>query len=197
MKNITVVGSGTMGSGIAHCFAQFGFEVNLVDLSKEALKQALVKIEENLARQVKKELLSPAEKASALARIRLFTNLKDAVKSTDLVVEAVVEDQAVKAQIFEQLDRYAPGQCILATNTSSLSITTIAALTNRPDKVIGMHFMNPVPVMRLVEIIKAQQTSKATVDAITELTAQIEKVPLVAADYPGFVANRILLPHDK
>lgn len=183
-----------MGSGIAHCFAQFGFGVNLVDLSEDVLKQAMKKIELNLSRQVKKELLTLEEKDSALARIHLFTDLIDAVKSTDLVVEAVAEDQAVKAQIFEQLDRYAPSQCILATNTSSLSITTIAALTNRPDKVIGMHFMNPVPVMRLVEIIKAHQTSEATLAAITVLTTQIEKVPLVAADYPGFVANRILLP---
>lgn len=183
-----------MGSGIAHCFAQFGFEVNLVDLSQEALQQAMTKIELNLSRQVKKELLTLKEKESALARIRLFTDLKEAVKVADVVIEAVAENQAVKAQIFEQLDLHAPAHCILATNTSSLSITAIAAFTQRPDKVIGMHFMNPVPVMRLVEIIKAHQTSEATVAAITVLTTQIEKVPLVAADYPGFVANRILLP---
>lgn len=194
MKNITVVGSGTMGSGIAHCFAQFGFEVNLVDLTQEALQQAMTKIELNLSRQSKKELLTLKEKESALARIRLFTDLKEAVKVADVVIEAVAENQAVKAQIFEQLDLHAPAHCILATNTSSLSITAIAAFTQRPDKVIGMHFMNPVPVMRLVEIIKAHQTSEATVAAITVLTTQIEKVPLVAADYPGFVANRILLP---
>ncbi|MGB1449084.1 MAG: 3-hydroxyacyl-CoA dehydrogenase family protein [Flavobacteriaceae bacterium] len=194
MKNITVVGSGTMGSGIAHCFAQFGFEVNLVDLTQEALQQAMTKIELNLSRQVKKELLTLKEKESALARIRLFTDLKEAVKVADVVIEAVAENQAVKAQIFEQLDLHAPAHCILATNTSSLSISAIAAFTQRPDKVIGMHFMNPVPVMRLVEIIKAHQTSEATVAAITVLTTQIEKVPLVASDYPGFVANRILLP---
>ncbi|MEN8812062.1 MAG: 3-hydroxyacyl-CoA dehydrogenase NAD-binding domain-containing protein [Candidatus Arcticimaribacter sp.] len=194
MKNITVVGSGTMGSGIAHCFAQYGFSVNLVDLSKDALVLAMVKIENNLDRQLKKEILTVEEKTATLDRISLFTELEEAIKVADLVVEAVAEDQAVKAKIFAQLDAHAPKDCILATNTSSLSITTIAAFTKRPEKVIGMHFMNPVPVMRLVEIIKGHQTSKSTVETITSLTEQIEKVPLVAADYPGFVANRILLP---
>lgn len=194
MKNITVVGSGTMGSGIAHCFAQYGFSVNLVDLSKDALALAMVKIENNLDRQLKKEILTVEEKTATLDRISLFTELEEAIKAADLVVEAVAEDQAVKAKIFTQLDAHAPQDCILATNTSSLSITTIAAFTKRPEKVIGMHFMNPVPVMRLVEIIKGHQTSKSTVETITSLTEQIEKVPLVAADYPGFVANRILLP---
>ena len=194
IKNITVVGSGTMGSGIAHCFAQYGFNVNLVDLSQEALKRSMVKIEANLDRQLKKEILSLEEKTAALARIRPVTVLEEAVKSADLVVEAVSEDQAIKAKIFTQSDKHAPTECILATNTSSLSITTIAAFTKRPEKVIGMHFMNPVPVMRLVEIIKGYQTNETTLSAITALTTQIEKVPLVAADYPGFVANRILLP---
>ncbi len=194
MKNITVVGSGTMGSGIAHCFAQYGFSVNLVDLSQEALTLAMAKIENNLDRQLKKEILTVEEKTTTLNRINLFTELEEAIKAADLVVEAVAEDQAVKAKIFTQLDAHAPQDCILATNTSSLSITTIAAFTKRPEKVIGMHFMNPVPVMRLVEIIKGHQTSKNTVETITSLTEQIEKVPLVAADYPGFVANRILLP---
>jgi len=194
MKNITVVGSGTMGSGIAHCFVQYGFNVNLVDLSQDALNLALAKIETNLNRQLKKEILTLEEKTAALARITPMTILEEAVQSADLVVEAVSENQAVKAKVFAQLDRHAPVECILATNTSSLSITTIAAFTKRSEKVIGMHFMNPVPVMRLVEIIKAHQTSKATVETITALTRQIEKVPLVAADYPGFVANRILLP---
>lgn len=183
-----------MGSGIAHCFAQYGFSVNLVDLSKDALALAMVKIENNLDRQLKKEILTVEEKTSTLDRISLFTELEEAIKVADLVVEAVAEDQAVKAKIFAQLDAHAPKDCILATNTSSLSITTIAAFTKRPEKVIGMHFMNPVPVMRLVEIIKGHQTSKSTVETITSLTEQIEKVPLVAADYPGFVANRILLP---
>lgn len=194
MKNITVVGSGTMGSGIAHCFAQYGFNVNLVDLSQDALNLAFAKIETNLNRQLKKEILTLEEKTAALARITPMSILEEAVQSADLVVEAVSENQAVKAKVFAQLDRHAPVECILATNTSSLSITTIAAFTRRSEKVIGMHFMNPVPVMRLVEIIKAHQTSKATVETITALTRQIEKVPLVAADYPGFVANRILLP---
>ena len=183
-----------MGSGIAHCFAQYGFSVNLVDLSKDALALAMVKIENNLDRQLKKEILTVEEKTATLDRISLFTELEEAIKVADLVVEAVAEDQAVKAKIFAQLDAHAPKDCILATNTSSLSITTIAAFTKRPEKVIGMHFMNPVPVMRLVEIIKGHQTSKSTVETITSLTEQIEKVPLVAADYPGFVANRILLP---
>lgn len=183
-----------MGSGIAHCFAQYGFSVNLVDLSKDALALAMVKIENNLDRQLKKEILTVEEKTATLDRISLFTELEEAIKAADLVVEAVAEDQAVKAKIFTQLDAHAPKDCILATNTSSLSITTIAAFTKRPEKVIGMHFMNPVPVMRLVEIIKGHQTSKSTVETITSLTEQIEKVPLVAADYPGFVANRILLP---
>ena len=194
MKNITVVGSGTMGSGIAHCLAQYGFKVNLVDLSQEALKLAMLKIEANLDRQLKKEILTLEEKTAALARITSMTVLEDAVQLADLVIEAVSENQAVKAKIFAQLDRHAPAECILATNTSSLSITTIAAFTKRPEKVIGMHFMNPVPVMRLVEIIKGHQTDETTLSAITTLTTQIEKVPLVAADYPGFVANRILLP---
>jgi len=183
-----------MGSGIAHCFAQYGYSVNLVDLSKDALALAMVKIENNLDRQLKKEILTAEEKAATLGRITLFTDLKEAIKVADLVVEAVSEDQTIKAKIFDQLDTHAPAACILATNTSSLSITTIAAFTKRPEKVIGMHFMNPVPVMRLVEIIQGHQTSHSTLETIKTLTTQIEKVPLVAADYPGFVANRILLP---
>lgn len=194
MKKITVVGSGTMGSGIAHCFAQYGHSVNLVDLSKDALNLAILKIDSSLDRQFKKEILTAEEKTATLARISLFTQLEEAIKAADLVVEAVAEDKAVKAKIFTLLDTHAPAECILATNTSSISITTIAAFTKRPEKVIGMHFMNPVPVMRLVEIIKGHQTSKNTLETITTLTEQIEKVPLVAADYPGFVANRILLP---
>lgn len=183
-----------MGSGIAHCFAQYGYSVNLVDLSKDALGLAMVKIENNLDRQLKKEILTAEGKAATLGRITSFTDLKEAVKAADLVVEAVSEDQTIKAKIFDQLDTHAPAACILATNTSSLSITTIAAFTKRPEKVIGMHFMNPVPVMRLVEIIQGHQTSQNTLETVKTLTEQIEKVPLVAADYPGFVANRILLP---
>ena len=194
MKNITVVGSGTMGSGIAHCFAQYGFDVHLVDLNEDALKTAIEKIGKNLDRQVNKGLLTAEDKAAALGRILPFTDLGVALTSADLVVEAATENQDLKAKIFQQMDAAAPAHCILATNTSSLSITTLASYTQRPEKVIGMHFMNPVPVMRLVEIIKGYQTDEATLTTIEDLTRTIEKVPLVAADYPGFVANRILLP---
>ena len=183
-----------MGSGIAHCFAQYGFDVHLVDLNEEALKTAIEKIGKNLERQVNKGLLTAEDKAAALGRIQPFTDLGVALTSADLVVEAATENQDLKAKIFQQMDAAAPAHCILATNTSSLSITTLASYTQRPEKVIGMHFMNPVPVMRLVEIIKGYQTDEATLATIEDLTRTIEKVPLVAADYPGFVANRILLP---
>ena len=194
MKNITVVGSGTMGSGIAHCFAQYGFDVHLVDLNEDALKSAIEKIGKNLDRQVNKGLLTAEDKTAALSRIQPFTDLGVALTSADLVVEAATENQDLKAKIFQQMNAAAPAHCILATNTSSLSITTLASYTQRPEKVIGMHFMNPVPVMRLVEIIKGYQTDEVTLATIEDLTRTIEKVPLVAADYPGFVANRILLP---
>ena len=183
-----------MGSGIAHCFAQYGFDVHLVDLNEDALKTAIEKIGKNLERQVNKGLLTAEDKAAALGRIQPFTDLEAALTSADLVVEAATENQDLKAKIFQQMDEAAPAHCILATNTSSLSITTLASYTQRPEKVIGMHFMNPVPVMRLVEIIKGYQTDEATLATIEDLTRTIEKVPLVAADYPGFVANRILLP---
>jgi len=183
-----------MGSGIAHCFAQYGFDVHLVDLNEDALKTAIEKIGKNLERQVNKGLLTAEDKAAALGRIQPFTDLGVALTSADLVVEAATENQDLKAKIFQQMDAAAPAHCILATNTSSLSITTLASYTQRPEKVIGMHFMNPVPVMRLVEIIKGYQTDEATLATIEDLTRTIEKVPLVAADYPGFVANRILLP---
>ena len=183
-----------MGSGIAHCFAQYGFDVHLVDLNEDALKTAIEKIGKNLERQVNKGLLTAEDKAAALGRIQSFTDLGVALTSADLVVEAATENQDLKAKIFQQMDAAAPAHCILATNTSSLSITTLASYTQRPEKVIGMHFMNPVPVMRLVEIIKGYQTDEATLATIEDLTRTIEKVPLVAADYPGFVANRILLP---
>lgn len=194
MKNIAVIGSGTMGSGIAHCFGQYGFEVRLVDLSEEALKKALERIANNLDRQVNKGVLSSEDKTAALKRIHPVTDLNQAVTSADLVVEAATENQTLKSKLFKEVDAVAPAHCIIASNTSSLSITTLASFTKRPEKVIGMHFMNPVPVMRLVEIIKGYQTDDATLMAIETLTRTIEKVPLVAADYPGFVANRILLP---
>jgi 3-hydroxybutyryl-CoA dehydrogenase len=194
MKNITVIGSGTMGSGIAHCFAQYGFTVSLVDLTQDTLDTAQIKIGTNLERQVKKAILTQEDRTATLGRISFSTELQKAVASSDLIVEAASENSAVKKKIFEQIDQWAPAHCILASNTSSLSITTLAAYTQRPENVIGMHFMNPVPVMRLVEIIKGHRTSTSTLSSIEALTKKIEKVPLVAADYPGFVANRILLP---
>lgn len=194
MKNITVIGSGTMGSGIAHCFAQYGFSVVLIDQVQAALNRAKEKIAINMERQCKKGLMTTDHKTTALNRITYTTDLKTGVEHADLVVEAASENEKVKQGIFEQLDQHCPPHCILATNTSSLSITALAAHTQRNDKVIGMHFMNPVPVMPLVEVIKGHHTSEKTLASITELTHAIEKTPLIAADYPGFVANRILLP---
>ena len=194
MDHITVIGSGTMGSGIAHSFIQHGFEVTLVDLSKENLVKAQTRIETNLDRQVKKELLDLEQKTAALSRLNNSTDIAHSVANSDLVIEAVSENLSVKEQIMRAVDKASPSSCIIASNTSSLSITTLAAFTNRPEKVIGMHFMNPVPVMRLVEIIKGHKTSPQTLKIIVELTEKLNKVPLVAADYPGFVANRVLLP---
>ena len=194
MDHITVIGSGTMGSGIAHSFIQHGFEVTLVDLSKENLVKAQTRIETNLDRQVKKELLDLEQKTAALSRLNTSTDIAHSVANSDLVIEAVSENLSVKEQIMRAVDKASPSSCIIASNTSSLSITTLAAFTNRPEKVIGMHFMNPVPVMRLVEIIKGHKTSPQTLKIIVELTEKLNKVPLVASDYPGFVANRVLLP---
>ena len=194
MKKITVIGSGTMGSGIAHCFAQYGFDIVLVDIRQAALDLALEKIAVNFDRQIKKGVLTLDQKKASLSRLATSTSLSSAVAQADLVVEAATENQALKAKIFQDIDTHAPATCLLATNTSSLSITALAAHTKRPAQVIGMHFMNPVPIMRLVEIIRGQNTSDETLAAITQLTTKIEKVPLVARDYPGFVANRILLP---
>ena len=194
MKKITVIGSGTMGSGIAHCFAQYGFDIVLVDIRQAALDLALEKIAANFDRQIKKGVLTLEQKKASLSRLATSTSLSSAVAQADLVVEAATENQALKAKIFQDIDTHAPATCLLATNTSSLSITALAAHTKRPAQVIGMHFMNPVPIMRLVEIIRGQNTSDETLAAITQLTTKIEKVPLVARDYPGFVANRILLP---
>lgn len=183
-----------MGSGIAHCFAQYGCEVTLIDYAVAALDRAKNTIDKNLDRQCKKEILTPMQKEEALNRIRFITVLEEGVSNADIVVEAVAEKLEIKQQVFTQLDQLTPAHCILASNTSSISITTLAAATSRPDKVIGMHFMNPVPVMPLVEIIKGHHTSKTTLSTVESLTQFIEKTPLVAADYPGFVANRILLP---
>lgn len=194
MKNVTVIGAGTMGNGIAHVFAQKGFEVNLFDLSEKSLERGLNTISKNLDRQVAKEIISEEEKAATLQRITTFTEMKGAVASADLVVEAATENWKIKAQIFRDLDELTPANCILATNTSSISITQIAAETNRPDKVIGMHFMNPVPVMKLIEIIRGYSTSDEVCNTIVDLSTQLGKSPVECNDYPGFVANRILMP---
>ncbi|MCL1672695.1 3-hydroxybutyryl-CoA dehydrogenase [Elizabethkingia ursingii] len=193
-KNIVVIGAGTMGNGIAHTFAQAGFKVNLVDVSQEALDRGIKTITTNLDRIIAKGNLTEEEKANTLANISTFTALEDAVKDANLIVEAATENIDLKLKIFQQMDAAAPADCILATNTSSISITKIASVTSRPEKVIGMHFMNPVPIMKLVEIIKGYSTSKETFSAIYEMSKTLGKVPVEVNDYPGFVANRILMP---
>lgn len=194
IKNIVVIGAGTMGNGIAHTFAQSGFKVNLVDVSQEALDRGLKTITTNLDRIIAKGNLTEEQKAETLGNITTFTALNEAAGSADLIVEAATENLDLKLKIFGQMDELAPANCILATNTSSISITKIAAATKRADKVIGMHFMNPVPIMKLVEIIKGYSTSKETFDAIYEMSKTLGKVPVEVNDYPGFVANRILMP---
>jgi len=194
MKQISVIGSGTMGNGIAHVFAQNGFQVNLVDISQDALDKALSTIAKNLDRQVKKEAISEQTKIDTLNNITTFTQMEEGVKSADLVVEAATENPEIKLNIFKDLDTFCKEGAILASNTSSISITKIASVTNRPEKVIGMHFMNPVPVMKLVEVINGYLTTKETTDCIITLCAQLNKTAVPANDYPGFVANRILMP---
>ena len=194
MKNITVIGGGTMGNGIAHVFAQFGFFVTLVDVVPTVLDKAMAIIGGNLDRQIKKGLLTEANKSDILARIRPVSDLQSGVAEADLVVEAATENATLKYKIFGDMDRFAPPNAILATNTSSISITRIAASTQRPAQVIGMHFMNPVPVMRLVEVIRGYATSDAVTTQIMALSRQLEKTPVEVNDYPGFVANRILMP---
>lgn len=194
MKNIAVIGSGTMGNGIAHVFAQFGYKVNLIDISAAALEKAMATIEKNLDRQVSKGSLSESDKQSSLANLKTYTSVEDGVKGIDLVVEAATENSDLKLKIFKQLDELTDPHVILATNTSSISITKIASVTNRPDKVIGMHFMNPVPVMKLVEIIRGYSTSDEVTALIMETSKKLDKVPVEVYDYPGFVANRILMP---
>ncbi len=194
MKNVTVIGAGTMGNCIAHVFAQSGYQVSLVDISQSSLDRALATIEKNLMRMLKKEKITENEKDQTLANITTYTALKDGVKNADLVVEAATENIDIKLSIFKDMDEYVPQHAILATNTSSISIATIAAATNRPDKVIGMHFMNPVPVMKLVEIIKGYSTSDEVLKTIMETSKSLNKVPVEVNDYPGFVANRILMP---
>ena len=192
--NITVIGAGTMGNGIAHTFAQSGFPVNLADVSQEALDRGLKTITTNLDRIIAKGNLTEEQKAETLGKITTFTDTAEAVKNADLVVEAATENLDLKLKIFSQIDENAPENCILATNTSSISITQIAAATKRPEKVIGMHFMNPVPIMKLVEIIKGYSTSQETFDAVFEMSQKLGKTPVEVNDYPGFVANRILMP---
>jgi 3-hydroxybutyryl-CoA dehydrogenase len=194
MKLIAVIGAGTMGNGIAHVFAQKGFKVNLIDTQEAALAKAIQTIQKNLDRQLAKNIIDEATKDSTISNITTKTSIQEGVTNADLVVEAATENSDIKKSIFAQLDQYAPANCILASNTSSISITDLAAVTKRPSQVIGMHFMNPVPVMKLVEIINGQQTSEATTDAIVALTKTIDKIPCVVKDFPGFIANRILMP---
>ncbi len=194
MKNIVVIGAGTMGNGIAHTFAQSGFNVNLVDVSQEALDKGIKTIAANLDRIIAKGNLTEEQKSKTLGNIKTFTDLKPASQNADLIVEAATENQDLKLKIFRQMDEFSPENCILATNTSSISITKIASVTKRPEKVIGMHFMNPVPIMKLVEIIKGYSTSKETFDKIFEMSKTLGKAPVEVNDYPGFVANRILMP---
>ena len=194
MKNIAVIGAGTMGNGIAHTFAQFDYNVQLIDVSQLALDKAMATISKNLDRMVAKEKISEADKTKTLANITTFTSIKDGVKYASLVIEAATENAVLKSKIFKELDAVCPEDTVLATNTSSISITEIAAVTNRPDRVIGMHFMNPVPIMKLVEIIKGYNTSDEVMKFITDLTRKISKISVEVNDYPGFVANRILMP---
>ncbi|MDA9808139.1 3-hydroxybutyryl-CoA dehydrogenase [Flavobacteriales bacterium] len=194
MKNITVIGAGTMGNGIAHTFAQKDFNVNLVDISADALEKAIATISKNLDRMVKKERITEDDKNNTLSNITTYTDIKEGVKGVDLVVEAATENIDLKLKIFKQLDEICDTNTLLATNTSSISITKIAAVTNRPTQVIGMHFMNPVPVMKLVEVIRGYATSDKVTERVMEMSRTLGKSPVEVNDYPGFVANRILMP---
>ena len=194
MKNIAVIGAGTMGNGIAHTFAQFNYNVHLIDISEESLERGMKTIVKNLDRMVAKEKISEADKKKTLQQIKTFTSIKEGAKIADLVIEAATENAVLKTGIFKELDAVCSEETILASNTSSISITQIAAATNRPDKVIGMHFMNPVPIMKLVEIIRGYNTSHEVMETIVALSKKINKTPVEVNDYPGFVANRILMP---
>ncbi len=194
MKNIVVIGAGTMGNGIAHTFAQFGFKVQLIDISEKALAKGLATIERNLDRMVDKGTVTEEEKQQTLGNIHSHTDMKKGIEHAGLVVEAATENLELKLDIFRKLDEICPEDTILATNTSSISITKIASVTGRPEKVIGMHFMNPVPIMKLVEIIRGYSTSDETTQVVTELSEKLRKTPVEVNDYPGFVANRILMP---
>lgn len=194
MKNISVIGSGTMGNGIAHVFSLNGFHVSLIDIAEDRLAKAMATIDKNLTRQVDKGGISESDKQNALNNISTFTDMKAGVASADLVVEAATENVDLKLKIFKDLDGLVKPEAILASNTSSISITKIASVTSRPDKVIGMHFMNPVPVMKLVEVIRGYDTSEKVTADIMALSKTLGKIPVVVNDYPGFVANRILMP---
>jgi 3-hydroxybutyryl-CoA dehydrogenase len=194
IKNVTVIGSGTMGNGICHVFAQAGFKVNMMDINQAAMDKALLTIAKNMDRQIAKAAMTEEAKAAALANISTYTDMASAVKDADLVVEAATENIDLKLKIFKQLDECSPEKTILASNTSSISLTRIASHTKRPGKVIGMHFMNPVPVMKLVEIINGYATDQEVTDIIRELSIFIGKVPCIVNDFPGFISNRILMP---
>ncbi|WP_223033267.1 3-hydroxyacyl-CoA dehydrogenase family protein [Hanstruepera marina] len=194
MKNVAVIGAGTMGNGIAHTFAQSGFKVQLIDISEASLKKGMDTISKNLDRMVAKEKITAEQKAETLGNITTFTDVVEGVEYASLVVEAATENIDLKLKIFKQLDEACPEDTILATNTSSISITQIAAVTSRPEMVIGMHFMNPVPIMKLVEIIRGYNTSDTVTNTIMELSKTLGKIPVEVNDYPGFVANRILMP---
>lgn len=193
IQSITVIGAGTMGNGIAHVFAQYGFSVQIIDIKQEFLDKAISTIDKNLGRQVSKGTLSEDQKKATLGRLKTSTTLEDA-KNSDLVIEAATENFDIKSQVFKTLDSVCKPEVILATNTSSISITQIAAVTKRADKVIGMHFMNPVPVMKLVEIIRGLATSDDTYAAVKSMTEKLEKIPVEVNDYPGFISNRVLMP---
>ena len=194
MKNIAVIGAGTMGNGIAHTFAQKGYNVSLIDISEESLKKGLNTISKNLDRMISKEKISESDKANTLAKISSFTDIVSGIKEADIVIEAATENLDLKLKIFKQLDELTSDDTILATNTSSISITKIAAVTSKPDKVIGMHFMNPVPIMKLVEVIRGYATSDETTKLVMDMSKKLGKVPTEVNDYPGFIANRILMP---
>src|ERR1700722_2062657 len=194
MNKIVVIGAGTMGNGIAHVFAQYGFSVYMADLHAEQLEKAMEIISKNLERQVQKGILSAEEKISAFSQIHPVQNIREAVQGADFIIEAATENENIKLRIFRELDEYASPAAILASNTSSISITRIAAVTKRPAQVIGMHFMNPVPLMKLVEVINGYATAAFVTEKIVELSKQLGKTPCIVKDYPGFISNRILIP---
>jgi 3-hydroxybutyryl-CoA dehydrogenase len=194
IKNVTVIGAGTMGNGIAHVFAQYGYKVILNDVKQEFIDRGLNAVNSNLDRQVKKGMLNDQQKSETLARLKTTTDLREACSEADIIIEAVTENEAIKKELFRSIDKLAKPGTLLASNTSSISITALGAVTNRPNRVIGMHFMNPVPVMKLVEVIRGYATTNETYSVVKGLTEKLEKVPVEVNDYPGFVSNRVLLP---